>query len=489
MKREGEPRRASIQDDPISGIGFASVMLKNHTILLGETKYYQAREDSNNVNQLIIEERSTPTAMTGSRWIVDSTVWASDPISVVRTTDSSAFLAGVYWEKKYPVWQSVRTDGVTRDSLLSMAGLPSGLIRLVGRFWAPDSIHSVRLNATTAGRSGSILISVRKPSRLGTVNRVGRDVRGNSFSVDSLCVVLGGKNGVPPQMIKGQMERESSFNPAYRYEPYTTQFQPSTVALVSNGWFRVSISPSSMGSGAVVPDSTSHPHAWPFQYPTTPQTVWQMVDRYSELVTLKATANETRYGNRISVGDSMGMMTFKYAVIQKLYDPILAYFMKRYDIVDTIRSDDTLHIARGEARDSLVTFLKARWHGGLDSVPAQTRVASSYGLLQPLYETAIAIGYESNPDSIPENLNDHQRTINYSLSHQRRLLNQSLNDPQNGTSINSTSNWPAGYEETWRMTYHGWNPYQKEKLPNFRRKIPVYGACIVRNSTRYRIQP
>jgi hypothetical protein len=221
-----------------------------HTILLGETKYYQARNNPDNLGKLVVEERATPVLSGG---IADN-VWLDDPVTAVsggKVDVAYGKKLGVYWEKEKPIL------GGTGD-------LPRGLMRLVGRYWIGDSTYIVKLSATHGERSGSTHIVVKKPRLLGDdlfarTRDQAIDIESRSYSVDSVCIKWGGIYGFPPQNIKGQYQSESVFDPqldayapAYRYEPWSAEFWPGVQRLSSTSHFWVTRE--SMGDGDGVPD-------------------------------------------------------------------------------------------------------------------------------------------------------------------------------------------------------------------------------------------
>lgn len=200
-----------------SSFGVGKVVIKSgHTILLGQTKYYEALYDQNDPSKLDIKELSDPGQADADR------VNAKFLVSRIKGKR-----LGVYWEY--------------RDQ--NGNPLPYGLIRLVGRYWQQDISYEIGLTTSTGTATGSIDIEVMKPSKLGdTYNRV-VDVFGNRLNLDSLIIVYAGANGIPPQLIKGQMEVESQFKPAWRYEAFqdantplnSSIFQDNKFVITGNG--------------------------------------------------------------------------------------------------------------------------------------------------------------------------------------------------------------------------------------------------------------
>jgi hypothetical protein len=70
----------------------------------------------------------------------------------------------------------------------------------------------------------SVTVSVVKPSTLGTTHQT-ITVGSDSFNLDAKIVEWADKRGIPPQLIKGIMDRETGFAPKdWRYEPLTTDW-------------------------------------------------------------------------------------------------------------------------------------------------------------------------------------------------------------------------------------------------------------------------
>jgi hypothetical protein len=113
--------------------------------------------------------------------------------------------------------------------------------------------------------------------------------------------------------------------------------------------------------------------------------------------------------------------------------------------------------------------MKYEYEDGLENMVAQSRVASSYGPIQPLYVTVLDYGYPTEADSPPENLNDLNIFWPFALEHFRNLLEQRI-----GETLN---NWPEGLEATLEPVYQGWNPgmdgYGTRVLENGREFIPI----------------
>jgi hypothetical protein len=105
---------------------FGVVVIKeelDYFLLLGESKYYYAVEDEN--GELVVKDDGDPAHPPSNR--VQNVVFS------VQKTEGDKL--GVYWEKKYPLW-----DG---DTFKVMADLLAGMIRLVGRYWKEENYRVI----------------------------------------------------------------------------------------------------------------------------------------------------------------------------------------------------------------------------------------------------------------------------------------------------------------------------------------------------------
>jgi len=410
-------------------------------ILLGETKYYQVKLDTVDATKLVFKELRKTSERSG------------DVLPGVEFTVSSLTgdTLGVYWEKKDEDGDDLEAD----------------LIRLVGRYWQQGKIFRVRLSAVYQDRSGSIVIEVKRPSRLGTddTKRFSKDVFDRRIDIDSICIANGGKYGIPPQYIKGQIATEAvyagglGYAPSYRYEPFTTQFQGRTADESPESWSNSPfyVTASTMGSGDPVPD---HKNVRYVSYAKSPRSVWYMLEQYSELASSPAPGGVTLYARR----NADGTMNFDgYLSIQAFYDALLSELTAKMGNQK----------ATSKARDSVATYLRDEWHGGLKNIVAQTRIAASYGLLQMLYPTALERGYFEDAHNPPENLNVNTTLFSFAMSYQLYLLEQVV-----GGSPAATNNWSIGYNKALKLMYQSWDPY-----------MGGYANRVIRNAQDFLPQP
>ena len=436
-------------------MGFGEVLIteeKPLEIMLGETKYFQARVEPSDTSRLLIEERESPTLTSDG---INEDVWGNEPLEIITGDTTYGKRLGVYWEKEKPI--------------INSANLPKGLIRLVGRYWHEDSIYQVKLTANYHGKTASIKIKVIKPTKLGSSYGNSVDVFNMDFNLDSTCVVWGGLFGIPPHFLKGHIHHEANlhngkFKPTYVYEPYTTQFSDSVIAKTQNPFFVDSMG---MGTGACVPNSNgciTHQNVRRYSYPTEPQTVWDMVHRYSQLDSSRSPGGYSLYGTRVGGPDGPMWFYGVYDVPQLEYNKYLVHFNRKLEVKQYPERQTQ---ANNRARDSLIVFLRDEWNGGvaggikgLANIYAQTRIAASYGLFQVLYINAIELTkqpYPENANNRPEDLNITDSTFAIALRMQKNYLINKL-----GLNVYTNGNWAKGLERTvmdavWRR----WNPGKK----------------------------
>ncbi|MDP2364675.1 MAG: hypothetical protein Q8M94_13010, partial [Ignavibacteria bacterium] len=424
-------------------------------ILLGETKYYQARY---NEGKLVIDELSGPNLWNGG---LSEDVWGNTPVSIVEGGDK----LGVYWEKEKPIWNGNTNLGI----------LPLGLIRLVGRYWEEGKNYKVKLTAhSTNGDEASIVIEVKKPGKLGSSVTMAKDVFGAGIKIDELCIKWGGKLGIPPQFIKGHMRRETSshypFYPTYLYEPWTTQFKAfkDDKSLFTNPFFVPE------NATTFYPPIPNHGNVKDYHYPTSPVSVWDMIENYSTIVYSFPPGGWRKYGERQATQHASkenGVLYFYgvYKTPQNKYGELKRAADKKYDVKKNPSNEP---LANNEARENFIKFFRDEWNGGISSnkkglknIKAQTRIAASYGLLQLMYPTAIGgtVNYPVNSENLPEELLETEN-IKWAFDHLTYFINNAIN-----TQTNKDGNWQEGLEDTYlNRVWKRWNQwkvgYPKEVL-------------------------
>jgi len=419
------------------------VKVESNEILLGETKYYFVRDNSGSA---YIDTTTDPDVNPG---VQNGSIWSNNPVSIVTCEPNSGRRLGVYWEKKKP-------DGTD---------LPSGMIRLIGRYWHEDSIYKVKLTAVYNGDSLSKIIEVKKPVRLLTPGqsptyRLSRDVFNNEINIDSICIYYGGKSGIPPQIIKGQMFQEAAkynyggeigwgFAASYRYEPWTDIWK-------FRRWYELGrndfleqpfvVTQNSMGTGKQVP---VHYNVMPLDYPRNPTRVGRhVVDNWDQYFN---SAEEKFIGLE------------EESEMNKWWQRIKSYYLKLY------KNDFTkvISAARELIQSEIIEYRQEY---------AQTRKCASYGVIQIMYETARSEGgynrgkSRSQPDTWdrPEDLNDHMVSMPFYEVFTLKNLKEVIGDdlPQ--------SNWKKGFERTWIDVVQKYNKCYKG-----------YGGSVIDNSKKF----
>jgi hypothetical protein len=432
-----------------------TIIVKGAEILLGETKYYYATEAS---GQLTIHETTLPQLPSGA---VGTDIWGANPVSVViADTGKSGRKMGVYWEKE----KRIPTD--------TTHNLPTGMIRLIGRYWHKDSIYTVKLTTGNYTPQTGLGIEVKKPSRLGNSQyaidrRFSRDVFDHPIDIDSICIFYGGLYGIPPQLIKGQMEKESryianfGFSPAYRYEPYTAQFWDEVRNRRNNPFF--------ITNSICTPEPPNHQHVRDINYFTEVQSVWNVIINHSQLMNDIPDDPHRLYGIR-TYSDTMNFEPYERPM--NIYHAFLSHYQDELGL--------ELQEAADSARNRMIVFLRDEWdyhvprnNKGLINVTAQTRIASSYGLLQPMYTKALLFGYQENNNNLPELLNVTDTMMVVAMRYQKEKLRRFVG----ASGEDNNNSWTDGYENGFfRGVYPRWN------------RILSYPTEVFRNSRNYQPQ-
>jgi hypothetical protein len=446
------------------------IVTKGSEILLGETKYYYVTEADGHAT---IHETKLPELPAGDD-VLRSDIWGINPVSVDTTLDleKCGRKMGVYWEKGKPI-----PNGT--------GNLPDGMIRLIGRYWHKDSIYTVKLTTNNYIPSASMVIGVEKPASLYTPGqnptwstyKMSRDVFDHPINIDSICIYYGGIYGIPPHFLKGQMLKEAGpivfgsdtcFAPSYRYEPFSRD-----VGQLSSFWLKnptryntlwlvdTARIGQEMGTGKEVP---VHSNVCDMPYPRTPKKVWKIIEENSELVNTGSNRAHKVYGSR----NSDGTMKFlkSYSAIYYQYQIFLMY---------ALITDRWLCYTKSSAqysRELMIHWLRDEWEGiGAINMVAQTRLASSYGLLQMMYCTAVERKYPStNPNISPEDFNITDTNMVYSMKHMKKLLQKGLT-----STVEENGNWSHGFEYWFKnyVWYPKWNT------------DPTYSRIVYRHTQRF----
>ena len=328
----------------------ANIVITPRKILLGETKYYTAKPDPNQEGKLIITESSSPDLGDG-----DARVVLEDPEIADDAVNNDKI--GVYWDYCTP-------DG---------DGLDDGVIRLIGKYWKSDTLYKVKLHAVIKelGIEGTIDIDVKKPLKLGITFNSITDVFGTyghpNLNLDELIIKYAGENGIPPQLIKGQIEQESSFEPKWRYEPFQDIQKQSDDNIFQNNKFV--ITENSMGGDF----PSTHTNVQPFDYQRIQIKISDyLIEKWSDVYVQKG---ETINDPDIILGsesEQSGNLTKLWKdEWKKIRDKVGYPKETTHNYIKSLVADASSDV--GKMFDRL----------------AQNRIFSSYGFTQMLYSTAI----------------------------------------------------------------------------------------------------
>ncbi len=431
-------------------------------ILLGETKYFGVKICDLD-NSLIIDTTAFSGHSLDATGFLSEEIWPSEPVQCVTSGIPDGIPAGrrtgVYWEvgKSAPDY-----DGQTRQ-------MPAGLIRIIGRYWGQDSVYRVRLSAKKAGyRDGRILLEIRKPVTLGNSHATVTDVFCNTISnLDSIIVRFAGEFGIPPQLIKGQMETEdANFTPVWRYEPFEdAQLQRKMKAYrYFSKDLPFVVTPTSMGSG----DLPSHSCEDRYPYVMGPV----KISTYTT-----TTENWQRYVQH-HTGAEPDLIVWS--------EDLSDYWLELYnEFKGAFTDEDARKMAHDELKCEILDTTSDI--GKPFNKIAQTRKVTSYGLTQMMYitaadnvfdaahlsclaPTAVHLMNQRNSHMYPEMLNEQDTLmIRYS-----NLLWTKLQ--YSFTACILAGNWDLGYESQWEkalIKYHGG------------KSTDTYGQTVLLNSRHY----
>ncbi|MBI1807096.1 MAG: hypothetical protein HYR76_08620 [Ignavibacteria bacterium] len=351
---------------------------------------------------------------------------------------------GVYWEKKDEEGDNLRSD----------------ILRLVGRYWkAPDengeNKYKVKLSAAANGRTGSEIIEVMKPTKLGNTHKTVTDVFGNeNINLDSIIIKFAGEYGIPPQLIKGQMQTEDlSFTPAWRYEPFQ-DIKIHNKKDLAKKYFGKNmpfvVDETTMGSGDL---PTTHTNEDPNPYVGTPVKISTFTVQHWDAVFVQHNT-----GNKpdIIVGSK----------------PLSKVWL---DLYTEIKNDPSKNISDADARSQAHEELKQEIQDRKNKIGksfdrnAQTRKVTSYGLTQMMYITAADNVFNNNHDKCYDPSTTHYVDQNDEHTYPEKLNEQDFLMPRycdflwknlkiTFTTCIPEGNWANGFEAKWEkalIKYHG----------------------------------
>jgi hypothetical protein len=417
---------------------YQNIIIKNeNTIPLGGWKYYQARvvKGKLEIDNVTPNNDSAPKITNGG---IAADVWGDSPVSSVNPNETAA----VYWEKSKPIPNKNQN-------------LATGLIRLVGRYWQAGNTNKVVLTATYNSQTASLEIEVTKPLKLGKKDIIDKincnqaeDVFGNKYSIDDSCDSKAGRSGIPPQLIKAQMFKESGFQPAYRYEPWIDldcQINPISDQHYFGSGNKFVVTTTSMGSGASIPSN----HIYFYQkigYPTHPETIGQIIANNFSQYWL---SSNVCYNNKT---DQPNIYKFGGRDITSLF--------KGYYNNGEITKKNAINLTKQTLKGNTTKY----------NIIAQSRIIASYGPFQQTYYNAFdwnLVNYYAQ-NFYPEMLNEPNPGFDAYLLRILRIFSKGVKNkfPQN-VNFNG-NNWVNGYEGTWynyEKTYDsGINGYEDQIL-------------------------
>jgi hypothetical protein len=442
-------------------------IITRKSVLLGGTNYYYTKDED---DKLTIYKTSDPQLEDGG---LSTTTWVVEPYSDNKATYGKRL--GVYWETEKPIYETTET-------------LPAGLIRLVGRYWTADSTYKVRLIALADEKRDTAVIEVKKPSKLGDgyysedskgnrtkiADKTIKDVLNNAYdpNLDDIIIKYAGLYGIPPQVIKGDIQKESTFQPGYRYEPFVNivfQMKKSPTSKFLDDDFRYLKTSTSDGDPGV-PIDHSNVHDCNGQLISYPikginnYTIWEILFKYSKTLNPNSTSNlypiSLWYdGDAIKGWNS-------------------CYKKKLREVND-----------KQAAIDYANAWLRDEYQKGIISeCTAQTRSVASYGLMQMMYTTAVierGYPFESiggTQTHLPEYLNLTDTSLTYGTQYLNSKINEELKEE--GDGIGKPDNWTLGYERTIIV---GLNMYNGKSLLT-KRYNWFYGFKILSFSEQYKPQ-
>jgi hypothetical protein len=448
------------------------VVLTKNEILLGETKYYYVA----NVDGWPKIRETSSTSVPED--LIPDFEWGDEPVEVVESGLNSGKRLGVYWERGKPI-----PNGT--------GNLPGALIRLVGRYWHADSLYKVRLTAADPYETVSLVVEVKKPDVLGDPelldqarHSIVKDVTNSDLDLDALIIKYAGENGLPPQIIKGQIEKETSFKPAWRYEPFTDlQIQKHDF----EKYFALDL-PFNVLEAVPNDLPASHMNVSPTPYLRDP----------GRIDNLAVAHWFDRYVRRGAGADPDVILGYK---------PLTRFWFSVYWTASTLMDLAGVPIGIPDLKRYTHDFVKARiLDGTYDrdfSKIAQTRKVASYGYVQMMYITAVDFSWKETGSTYgtigrayvdkrdatqyPEKLNEQDflfpRYSDFTLFDLRVAITEAIRghkiEPKKRFSTQLVeklpeANWPTGFEQVWARTMQRHNYYEGG-----------YSEAVMLNSKKY----
>jgi len=323
------------------------------------------------------------------------------------------------------------------------------MIRLIGRYWHEDSVYKVKLKAVYKTDTLTRTVVVKKPDKLGDKDNKTKDVFGKEINLDSVIIKYSGIFGIPPQILKAQVKKESSFRPSYLYEPFLDfqrQLKDSSRIYSNQYCIKDSLD---VGSPGIPTDHIGLYNTFGnrITYPGYVGTIWKYYNKYKD--------------NLYQRVNSKGKVMYKF--LQQIWSdslvtPIKDLLIKKENIEETAAK----LAAEKLASDSLSEYLKCVYmYGKMNKVLAQTRIMASYGFMHLVYYFGCLTDreYPADANHLPEMLSLTDTSFYYGLKHFENKFKETV-----GFRLNAEYNWKDGFEKCLSSAlnaYNGNNEYSK----------------------------
>jgi hypothetical protein len=426
-----------------SGFGYLTYL---DDILLGKSRYYYATVDA--FGYPFITSTTDPT---DTPFKIDNVSFEVFPLP---TGFNVASKLGAYWEDPKPT---------------GTGDFPDGMVHLVGRYWDMDAVHGLYLAANFVdGEIVAAPVITIAPQKLLTPGqsptyKLSRDIFDHEINIDSTCIYYGGKYGIPPQIIKGQIFHESDpkFSPCYRYEPRVDiDIQKNHNQQYLGTGKNFVVTATSMGNGPTIPNLHTNFRSPNKMYPKNPITIRNYL-----------ADNGYRYIKRkklIFIDDATITATWKtnFNELSK----------RRPKPTRRVLEDESLSLTMESLRNKEIGKSEYDWY-------AQTRIMASYGFLQLTHYNATdgdegrgLYGFtKTSTTQPPELLNE----VDYNFSAYGERMYKDKNTKKKVWNGLSDQNWPNGYEQTWLNALdwynHGERDYEKDVMKNAKNYLPAVG--------------
>ena len=306
---------------------------------------------------------------------------------------------------------------------------------------------------------------------------------------------------MPPQIIKGIIERESSFSNGMRWEPFfQIKYSEKKKKLdddykhptMSIGRYRIK-SENNLGDPDIPSDHifvNNGGNNFPNEYWGYQGTIWDLF--YKNCKQVNPFAERDLYPDK---GASKWPDKFSDGWNNEKKQAELVYKsnLKKAKELELISQDQ--YISFMEDADDYTRLVANYWaknkfKDGIMNRIAQTRISTSYGLMQVLYTSATAyLHYPEEyytdpmpqvPSYLPEYLNEKDKSLKYGSEgiafYVKKEIEYKNDDKDN--------NWTAGFERTFIIGLYGYN-HGFNKNSNKRYINKGYGYDVLKRAQKY----